>query len=563
MMRSFLVISVAACVLACGNASRAHDSPAPDAAAEDTESGYMAITTSDPRVPREELRVMVRPLTRAELEVEAESWFRLLRNKARQIAAVRLGVRRTAGVIGSDDHATAAEVLQEVEAVKRAADELAVKAEEELSRAARETLGVEPGPGDDEAGDDEVPADQAPDADPAPEADPPSAADQPSQPQASAAENAVETGDTAGTVAADESAGGLAEVAADRRQELLEDLPTLQDERTALSDRLEIVLNSLERKGGDVSEYRQYAAAIAGLELDTSDFATTWAAIVGWFYSQEGGQRWAWNLANFLLILFITYLVAKLVASLVGWLQERKLRLTELAKRLISGTIKNVVMLIGFAIALTALEIDITPVLAAIGATGLVVGLALQGTLSNFASGLMILINRPFDVGNVVSAGGVTGTVNQMNLVATTFRTFDNQTIHVPNNEIWNGVITNITANRTRRVDLEFGISYDDDFERAEGIIRDVAESHPLVLADPAPVIVTHELADSSVNIVCRPWAKTTDWWQVKTDVTREVKRRFDREGVSIPFPQRDVHLHPSPTRPAAATVEAEGRERR
>ena len=556
MMKSFLIISVAACVLACGNASRAQDSPATGPAAGDTESGYSAITTSDPRVPREELRVMVRPLTRAELEVEAESWFRLLRNKARQIAAVRLGVRRTAGLIGSDDPATAAEVLQEVEAVKRVADELAVKAEEELSRAARETIGVESDPGESDPGEagatpDEASAGQAPDGDQAPRS------------AASAAGNAGQTGDMADTAGADEAAGGLAEVAADRRQELLEDLPTLQDERTALSDRLEIVLNSLERKGGDVSEYRQYAAAVAGLELDTSDFATTWAAIVGWFYSQEGGQRWAWNLANFLLILFITYLVAKLVASLVGWLQERKLRLTELAKRLISGTIKNVVMLIGFAIALTALEIDITPVLAAIGATGLVVGLALQGTLSNFASGLMILINRPFDVGNVVSAGGVTGTVNQMNLVATTFRTFDNQTIHVPNNEIWNGVITNITANRTRRVDLEFGISYDDDFERAEGIIRDVAESHPLVLADPAPVIVTHELADSSVNIVCRPWAKTTDWWQVKTDVTREVKRRFDREGVSIPFPQRDVHLHPSPTRPAAATVEAEGREGR
>ena len=131
-----------------------------------------------------------------------------------------------------------------------------------------------------------------------------------------------------------------------------------------------------------------------------------------------------------------------------------------------------------------------------------------------------------------------------MNLVSTTFRTFDNQTIHVPNNEIWNNVITNITANQTRRVDLEFGISYDDDFERAEEIIRDVVSSHQLVLEDPAPVVVTHALADSSVNVICWPWAKTSDWWQVKTEVTREVKRRFDQAGLTIPYPQRDVHVH-------------------
>jgi len=182
------------------------------------------------------------------------------------------------------------------------------------------------------------------------------------------------------------------------------------------------------------------------------------------------------------------------------------------------------------------------------GAAGLVVGLALQDSLSNVASGLMILINRPFDVGDVVSSGGVIGTVHQMNLVSTTFRTFDNQTIHVPNNEIWNNVITNITANPTRRVDLEFGIGYSDNFDHAEQIIEEVVREHDLVLDDPAPVVVTHALADSSVNIVCRPWVRTSDWWQVKTDLTREVKRRFDAAGISIPFPQRDVHVYHEPS---------------
>ncbi len=252
----------------------------------------------------------------------------------------------------------------------------------------------------------------------------------------------------------------------------------------------------------------------------------------------------AWNLAKFFAILVLTYFIAKFTARIINWLLERKVHLSQLAESLISSTVKNLIMLVGFAIALTALEVDVTPVLAAIGAMGLVVGLALQGTLSNFASGLMILINRPFDVGDVVTAGGVTGTVDQMNLVSTMFRTFDNQSIYVPNNEIWNNVITNITANATRRVDLEFGIGYDDDFEEAERIIREVVDGNELVLDDPEPVVVTHELADSSVNIICRPWANTSDWWKVKTEVTREVKCRFDQAEISIPYPQQDVHVH-------------------
>ena len=190
------------------------------------------------------------------------------------------------------------------------------------------------------------------------------------------------------------------------------------------------------------------------------------------------------------------------------------------------------------------MEIDVTPILAAIGAAGFIVGFALQGTLSNFASGLMILINRPFDVGDVVTAGGVTGTIREMNLVSTTFRTFDNQTIHVPNNEIWGNVITNITANHLRRVDMEFGIGYDDDFEEAERIIREIVEEHELVLDEPEPMVTVHELGDSAVKIVCRPWAKTSDWWTVKTDVTRRVKQRFDEAGISIPYPQTDIHVY-------------------
>ena len=161
-----------------------------------------------------------------------------------------------------------------------------------------------------------------------------------------------------------------------------------------------------------------------------------------------------------------------------------------------------------------------------------------------FAAGMLILWYRPFDVGDAITAGGATGKVQGMSMVSTTLLTFDNQLVVVPNEAIWSGVITNITGNRTRRVDLVMGIGYSDDIAKAEGILKAVLEEHPMILADPEPIIRVSELADSSVNFVVRPWCKTEDYWEVRWDVTRTIKERFDAAGVSIPFPQRDVHLH-------------------
>ena len=171
-------------------------------------------------------------------------------------------------------------------------------------------------------------------------------------------------------------------------------------------------------------------------------------------------------------------------------------------------------------------------------------GFALQDTLGNFAAGGMILFYRPYDVDDFVEVAGATGLVRKMTLVSTTINTFDNQTLIIPNSKIWGDVIKNVTAQRTRRVDLEFGISYGDDIDEAERVLKEIVESHDKVLTDPAPNVRLHKLCDSSVNFVVRPWTKTPDYWEVYWDITREVKVRFDREGISIPFPQRDVHIH-------------------
>ena len=200
-------------------------------------------------------------------------------------------------------------------------------------------------------------------------------------------------------------------------------------------------------------------------------------------------------------------------------------------------------MFLGLLVALSQLGIQLGPVLAGLGIAGFIVGFALQDTLSNFAAGMMILVYRPFDVGDAVEAGGVMGTVKAMNLVSTTITTWDNQKMVVPNSKIWGDVIRNITAEPHRRVDMVFGIAYADDIDHTERVLCDIVKRNELVLAEPEPVVRLHTLGESSVDFVVRPWARTSDYWTVYWDITRAVKKRFDEEGISIPFPQRDVHL--------------------
>jgi small conductance mechanosensitive channel len=220
------------------------------------------------------------------------------------------------------------------------------------------------------------------------------------------------------------------------------------------------------------------------------------------------------------------------------------LSISSLAQDFFTKMTGRLIMLLGLIIAIAQLGIEVAPLLAGLGIAGFVIGFALQDTLSNFASGLMILVYRPFDVGDLIEAGGVMGKVDQMNLVSTMVLTLDNQMLIVPNKQIWGGVIRNVTHQSKRRVDMKFGIGYSDDIPKAEKVLTEIATSHEKVLKDPEPVVRLHELGDSSVNFVVRPWSKTEDYWDVYWDITREVKQRFDAEGISIPFPQRDVHVY-------------------
>jgi small conductance mechanosensitive channel len=228
-------------------------------------------------------------------------------------------------------------------------------------------------------------------------------------------------------------------------------------------------------------------------------------------------------------------------------LRSEKANVSQLLRDTLIAWSSRVVMAIGFLVALSQLGVQIGPLLAGLGIAGFIVGFALQDSLANFAAGAMILVYRPFDVGDVIEAATVSGKVSAMSLVSTTIHTFDNQTLIVPNNRIWGDVIRNVTAQRIRRVDLVVGVGYAEDVEHVERILHDVIAKHPKTLDDPEPMVKLHKLGESGVDFVVRPWARTQDYWEVYWDLTREVKLRFDREGIRIPYPQRDVHVRSTP----------------
>ena len=330
----------------------------------------------------------------------------------------------------------------------------------------------------------------------------------------------------------------------DAKTQLLESVTKLKSQQTALTDRLKAVIEEFKSKGGTIENYEAYISAISGVEVDVSDAGAAWTVITGWLMSSEGGIRWAKNIAFFLVLILVSWILSNVIGKAVQKAVANIQSASALLKDFIVNITRKAVFVVGFVVALSMLEVNIGPLLAAIGAAGFIMGFALQGTLSNFAAGILILVYRPYDIGDLVEVGGMLGKVDAMTIVSTTLRKPDNQKVVIPNNMIWGDIITNITGTSKRRVDLVFGIGYSDDIAKAQKVLEEILANHESILKDPAPVVKVHELADSSVNFVVRPWVETDNYWDVYWDVTRSVKERFDAEGVSIPFPQQDVHMH-------------------
>jgi len=313
---------------------------------------------------------------------------------------------------------------------------------------------------------------------------------------------------------------------------------------------LQATIHMMKTLGMDYTDLEVRGLEITGEitpEAVSSEVATDLAklkATQAKTYIEDNGLKLLVRLlviVGILLAFWVLARIARRVASKL--LAKSKVATSELLKETIIAWAGRLVIVLGLIIVLSQLGINPGPLLAGLGIAGFIVGFALQDTLANFAAGAMILFYQPYDVGDFVEAAGITGTVRDMNLVSTRILTPDHQTLIVPNSKIWGDVIRNVTAQPTRRVDLVFGISYEDDIAKAESVLAEIVADNDKVLDDPEPVIRLHTLGDSSVDFVVRPWANTADYWDVHWEITRAVKIRFDEEGISIPYPQRDVHL--------------------
>lgn len=260
-------------------------------------------------------------------------------------------------------------------------------------------------------------------------------------------------------------------------------------------------------------------------------------------FSQEYVLPWVINIALAVAIFIVGRLIVKLLMKVVGRLLRRS-KMDEMLVNFVSTIINALLMLFVIIAALGQLGVDTTSLIALIGAAGLAIGLSLQDSLKNFAAGVMLIIFRPFKTGDFVEAGGVSGIVEKITIFNSIFRSGDNREIIIPNGKIYSDNIINYSARDTRRVDMVFGIGYGDDLLKAKQVLCDILDQDERVLKDPAPVVSVAELADSSVNFNVRPWVKSEDYWAVLWDTTEKVKLEFDRQGISIPFPQMDLHLH-------------------
>jgi len=252
---------------------------------------------------------------------------------------------------------------------------------------------------------------------------------------------------------------------------------------------------------------------------------------------------WAIQIGVALAIFIIGRWIARWLTRVTEKLMKKS-GLDDMLINFISNIVYSVLLLVVIMAALDHLGIETTSLLAVFGAAGLAIGLALKDSLANFSSGIMIILFRPFKVGDFIEAGGVSGTVEEVRLFATILRTGDNRVIIVPNGQIYGGTITNYSAKPTRRIDLVFGIGYDDDIAKARQIINDIMKQDDRILSDPEPAVALAELAESSVNFNVRPWVKSGDYWPVRADLLEKVKLAFDANGISFPYPQQDVHVH-------------------
>ena len=320
--------------------------------------------------------------------------------------------------------------------------------------------------------------------------------------------------------------------------------------------RLRGVVEQLQRLDGDTLEMRRTLIEVRGsLALSLVD-----TAMINVLYAEITEKFEAWLASSgaatmISALLFVLILIAsRWLAGVARRVTERALRhsdqsISQLLKETMISMAGTIVFLLGLLVALSQIGVSVAPMIAGLGVVGFIVGFALQDTLANFASGAMILAYRPFDTGDFISAADVEGEVRKMNLVNTTIVTIENKVLIIPNSKIWGGVILNFTGQNLRRTDIIYSVSFEDDLDKVQGILEELVASDERFLQTPEPVIRVKRLGDYSIDFLVRAFVKTGEFWESVWALNKAVKQRFDAEGITIPFPQRDVRMVPTDAR--------------
>lgn len=531
-----------------------------------------AITTKDPAIPVDQLKFLVQPLLLEELETEAAAWLMLLKTKVQEKTDAEIAIKKRNEITDTGQEAVKLieeaekllkeaetaqnnaesgtpeyeQALEKVEEAQQALDEAkasvgdVVEAKEELleDESAQEAIEnaeeiIEEKEAEDagESGETPPPADNATEA---------SEADEESLETIDTANEALENvsegdGEALGGIAEDLEKSAAEET--ELKQELVKGVTVLQEEQTAISDRLEVVLDEMELKGGDATSYRTYIKAVNTLGIDVTDTSGLGVRIQGWLTSEEGGLRWAKNLAIFLLVFGVSVAVTQALATTLDKSLKKFGNVSNLMRDFSVTTVKRGGIVVGILLALTALEVSLGPVLAVLGGVSFIFAFALQSNLGNFASGIMILVTKPFDVGDEVKIAGVWGYIDSINLANTKIRSWKKQMVTLPNNTVWGGMIENYTAGDIRGWALEVFFPVGEDPQIVKDMWAEVAGSNPLVLENPGPWAFIWSYEPNAISVYCSFNTKNEDFWTAYEELIMAFQRKMQEKGLHFAIP--------------------------
>ena len=327
------------------------------------------------------------------------------------------------------------------------------------------------------------------------------------------------------------------------KNQLVANVTNLQLERVAISDRLEVILDELDSKGGDTSGYRKYVKAVSGVEIDLTDTEGLGVRLISWLQSEEGGVRLGIDIAKFSGIILASVILSYPLGMITNRVLAKVGGTSSLFREFIVIVTKRGIVLVGCLLALTSVGVSLGPILALLGGASFVLAFALQSNLGNFASGLMLLVNKPFDVGDEVKVAGYWASVDSISLANTKLKGFDGSTISLPNNTVWGSDIINFTNSKNRKLMFSLNIAFEQDMTPLQNMWFEITANHPKVLDTPAPgTFPWHSPGEDNISMGLSAWSTTDDYWGVYVDLLQSLQQRFPELGIELDI--QDIRIH-------------------